>query len=867
MKKTIVYLAFCALALGAGARTLTPDEALARTAQSGVRKAPSRSGKTPRLVHTELTATGEPAVYVFNNDGRNDGYMVLSADDAAYPVLGYSDSGSFDTAGMPDAMKWWLSEYAAQLEYVKSKGIDPTSLRPAPRRADRTPIAPQIKTDWDQGEPYNQQCPTYGGVPTYTGCVATAMAQVMKYWNYPERGEGSIQYNATTLDKRLAMNFSRRPFDWDNMLPKYVKGAYNDTQADAVAYLMKACGYSVKMDYGTESSGALAMNIANALVKYFNYDGNIDYQLRQYYSSSQWEEMLYNNLKEVGPIMYGGGSRIGGGHSFICDGYSEDGYFHFNWGWTGMSNGYFLLDALNPYALGAGGGQGGGYNFTQDAVLGIQPPTGKPVQEKEIYLTQCGSLAGEMSDDGILYFILFAEGTPMWVNYNPQSMHVKFGVRITPQGDTPGDVTFAEISDRRFEIDPGYGTGSPNEFIASLRPETLGLADGTYKMEIVTSDPELETDRWIDVRANYNNYSYIYLTKKGSEYSVEVPDAFRLEVVDGGPVGGELYYGCNHRMEVTVRNMSDMELSSGLAPFVIIEYDTQVEVTDEDGNVAVQDTTLLVPYMLGESVLVTLQPGQEVTRTWDTDLYILANVSITKDTKAYLTFYDEGTDNYYLDDIAKPMILHPNPGVPYLETVWAPRVIGAPSKFEKVDGQRVVVYELEDASSFDVNCTLELKRGYCAYNVYACIAAPDQDDPNQIALLNYSGAPMHLPTVGDRDELTTTLNLPDAVPGQLYTIMMAYAYGQTMVQVGPKFGYFRVKGDPSGVDDITAETAGSSLVFDGESVKAADDAAQIEVFNTAGVCVATGRGSVTLRALPAGAYIARSGADTLKIMK
>ena len=173
----------------------------------------------------------------------------------------------------------------------------------------------------------------------------------MNYWKYPERGKGTITYTASTIQKRLSMNFAAKAFDWANMLDRYEAGQYDDTQAGAVAYLMKACGYAVKMDYGTDSSGALAMNVANALTRYFDYDGNIDYQLRQYYSSTEWAEKMYANLRDVGPVIYGGGSMIGGGHSFICDGYSSDGYFHFNWGWTGMSNGYFKLEGLNPYAL------------------------------------------------------------------------------------------------------------------------------------------------------------------------------------------------------------------------------------------------------------------------------------------------------------------------------------------------------------------------------------------------------------------------------------------------------------------------------------------------------------------------------------
>lgn len=383
------------------AAPLTPDEALSRIGGSGF-KAPGMN--QARLLHTVRTETGSPAVYVFDR-GEGSGYMILGADDTAYPVLGYADSGSLDVESLPPALSWWLGEYARQIQYASEHGVTAPLSSRLRVAEDRDAIEPMIKTHWDQGTPYNNQCPQEGTKRTYTGCVATSMAQVMNYWKYPERGTGSISYDAATIQKRLSMDFSKQPFDWANMADSYNPGQYTVEQANAVSYLMKACGYSVKMDYGADSSGALAMLIRNALVKYFKYDGNALYTLRMYYSASDWEKLIYDNLKNVGPILYGGDSMLGGGHSFVCDGYDGNGYFHFNWGWAGMSNGYYTLNALNPQALGAGGGTGGGYNFTQDAVLGIQPPTGDPVVNTPPTLTSMGALTSQISD-GVLTFAL-----------------------------------------------------------------------------------------------------------------------------------------------------------------------------------------------------------------------------------------------------------------------------------------------------------------------------------------------------------------------------------------------------------------------------------------------------------------------------
>lgn len=159
-----------------------------------------------------------------------------------------------------------------------------------------------IKTSWDQGEPYNGLCPVLNGMRTYTGCVATAISQIMYYFKYPEVGVGKISYNDDQgCGKRLTWDLADHPFYWDDMLPAYRTGAYDEDQAYAVAELMKSVGAAVRMSYGADASGALSILTGDALVKYFNYDPNIDYVVRSYVSASRWDEMVYNNLANVGP--------------------------------------------------------------------------------------------------------------------------------------------------------------------------------------------------------------------------------------------------------------------------------------------------------------------------------------------------------------------------------------------------------------------------------------------------------------------------------------------------------------------------------------------------------------------------------------
>lgn len=773
--------------------------------------------QSPRLVHTAHTASGSPAVYVFNNEADN-GYMILSADDVAYPVLGYADSGSFDAGNMPPAMKWWLSEYSRQIEYASAHQLQAgesaaESAVLAASRAGRESIAPQLATDWDQTSPYNDQCPLSGTVRTYTGCVATAMAQVMKYWNYPERGQGKISYTATTLEKKLSLDFSLKALEWDKMLDAYYPGQYTEEQAEAVAYLMKACGYAVKMDYGTDSSGALAMMIRNGLVKYFNYDGNAEYTLRMYHSSSDWEQMIYDNLKNVGPVLYGGASTIGGGHSFVCDGYDGDGYFHFNWGWTGMSNGYFSLDALNPDALGSGGGSGGGYNFTQDAVLGIQPPTGKPVVESPDAMTSMGSLTASIASDSLKFDLAVQQGA-MWVNYNPTVMRVKFGAEFAPQ--TGGEPVYADVSDRRWEFKIGYGT-SPSIMKPAVYLPSLGLADGTYKVSLATLAVEEDDAEWVPCKTLYGYQSYVIVTKKGDEYTVESLKTPELKIVGGGFIG-DVYYGCTTRLSVEVENPSDIELSGGFAPVL------------SDGQQLA---------FLGESVLLTVPPHTTVTHEWVTDLYVLQQyLSITTPTRFYMSYMDEGTYKVFTDDYLKPVTVNPNPGVPSISLEGSPVVADANKRYKVIGNQRVVIYEVNSPGDMEVTANVLLENGYFAYTMLACLAQESEAVPGSVEVVAYGGRAVFMDAENNTHDFAATISYPQMEPDKMYNLVLAYQAGSGMYPIDGGSPAF-VCLSTSGVENVTADETSISIVNIDGSVHASSPAGitRLSAYNLNGSAV------------------------------
>ena len=341
-----------------------------------------------KLAHTALQADQQPAFYVFNKED-NGGFVVVSADDNARQILGYADAGSFNEADMPENMKVWFQRYAEEIAYAAQQSD--TKIRKSLVKRAYTPIEPLLgNIKWDQGKPYNNLCPIdkTDNKRSYTGCVATAAAQIMRYWKHPVQGTGSHTDNWDNKDYggkgsgSETANFGATTYDWDNMLESY-KSGYNDDQATAVATLMYHVGISCDMCYGSDKvggSGAFTPDMAKALYTYFKYDKGIRYIKKDYIGSKKFEEYFLIELAAGRPILMGGATTDNEGHEFVCDGVDKDGYFHINWGWGGSSNNYFALDALDPDQQGAGGAASGkGFSVDVEAVIGIQPDKGNPL--------------------------------------------------------------------------------------------------------------------------------------------------------------------------------------------------------------------------------------------------------------------------------------------------------------------------------------------------------------------------------------------------------------------------------------------------------------------------------------------------------
>ena len=401
---TSLLLMFAAATLAAEASQISPRQAEAIASQFA-NSTPrlkaygtSHSAAAMKVAYTKMSATdGENLLHVVNR-GDDGGYVVVAGDDAApNVVLGYSTGGTFDYETAPENLRWWLDEYGRQMEYMIENGITASEQASAPT-FDRN-VGPMITTKWNQDAPYNNMCPMLYGRRTYTGCVATAMAQVMNYHEWPVRGTGSHKYtDKEGCGQELSANFGETTYRWDLMLDTYDANSSQESQ-DAVATLMYHCGVSVDMTYMQQASGALSGNAAQALVQYFGYPADVQILSRDYRTYDEWITLIKNEIDEGRPVLFGAQSTAGG-HEFVIDGYNTDGYFHVNWGWGGNSDNYFLIATLNPDDQGIGGGSDSGFKFMQDIIVNVRPnPTGN---EREFYeICADGSLSINVSSSSL----------------------------------------------------------------------------------------------------------------------------------------------------------------------------------------------------------------------------------------------------------------------------------------------------------------------------------------------------------------------------------------------------------------------------------------------------------------------------------
>lgn len=443
-KLMLVALGAGLIAPGASARQLTVQEALAAAGGEiqtlGV--GPVSTSRTFTLSQGDINT-----VYIVCTGGQ--GYLVLSADDVAPAVLGYSDNGGFDPQNIPANMQEWLNGYSDVIALAAERG---GRVLQAPANPALKDIAPMVKTRWNQGEPYNILCPmqTINGqvYRTYTGCVATAMAQVLKTYEYPTQGFGSNSY--TWNNQTLSFDFGNTTFDWANMTDIYNNNSTIEEE-DAVAELMYACGIASYMNYSAGGSGAAGVNAAVGLVNYFGYDPTVQYLMRDYYPLPVWSTMIHEELSKGHPIYYDG-ANASVGHAFVLDGYrSADGFFHVNWGWGGMSDGYFSIVTLDPDAQGIGGSTEG-YFSGQSGIFNLKPAEEGSNEIAPVFY--CQGLNTETRTYTRDQEVEIGSENGGFFNYSLGDMTVKFGLKLTASN---GTTEYSWWSYGNYELGYGYG--------------------------------------------------------------------------------------------------------------------------------------------------------------------------------------------------------------------------------------------------------------------------------------------------------------------------------------------------------------------------------------------------------------------------
>lgn len=497
---------------------------------------------------------GYSEFFIFNNTAGK-GFVIMAADDCVTPVLGYSYENNFDSGELPPNFKEWLDGYALQIREATAMKLNATDdirndwecLRQGkalPIKSEKE-VGPLVETRWDQSPYYNAQCPYdyNANQRTLTGCVATAMAQVMRYWSYPQHGLGNHSYVPSSHPEygTLYVDFSAVNYDWTNM-PASVNSANN-----AVATLMYHCGVGVEMMYGVSSApdyGSAAYIIDNgngrpcaetALKTYFDYKSTLHGEQKAYYSDSQWISLLKNELDNSRPMVYGGFSS--GGHAFVCDGYNANNYFHFNWGWSGHYDAYFNINSLNP----------GSHNYSQNqqALIGIEPNENGGG----------GGGGGNSSSYNLIYLENLAMSETEYWFYDELSVYAKIGNLGNADftGYIGAAVFWKDDNDEYIFLDvidawAFFNTTLPPEYYIDGNLECAGgppYLPGSYAVSILYS---LDGELWNFIDNNNYNDAFFDIVY---EQDIETFSDFEITT------GDYLYYGITNTVNVDIWNSGE----------------------------------------------------------------------------------------------------------------------------------------------------------------------------------------------------------------------------------------------------------------------------------------------------------------------
>ena len=665
MKKItfLLVLVFCLTSADIYGKQISIDEAQSLALNHMLRNyKPSLHGAKPSTQQLELVLAAKSKsqdvdYYVFN---KCNGYIIVSGDDKAVPVLGFSDEGSFDINNIPDGLQYWLEVYSQEMQYLRS---NPNALAASIRPKRSVSVRPLLTCNWSQSEPYNNLCPTYieDGITYHaaTGCVATAAAQIMYYHRWPITGTGSHSYVCDVNhsgEQTLSADFGSTTYDWDNMLDSY-DGSYTDTQANAVATLMSHVGISCDMGYG-RGSGAWDYAMVEALRNYFGYNKGMICKRRGNTPINEWEQTIMNELDNSRPVFYTGYTPNGGGHAFVFDGYNDEGYFHVNWGWGGLINGYFLVTALNTSD--ESGSFDGGFNQLQEIIIGIYPDDGNTAEPQNYVELICEDYKSSVSQ------VNLGESAPIILNkfcvighgYYP-TVVLRYGFNLTDLNNNTVDFKPGKQNDKDFMIEYPYS------FLEDYIPPT-DLANGQYRLWLMYMVPEAGMTEYVPYNHSNTTTGYINVTVQDGIMYFDGPETNDgILSLESLKVPSKVGTNSNFEVKATIANAGDEYYDN--IYFVVKQQETIISTGDAikidvptDGNVIVRSivtapaesgTYQLAVYdkknqMIGSSVTLNVDESSNYSLSLTSPLSTSSYYMDPYDIQASVVISNSGTGDF-----------------------------------------------------------------------------------------------------------------------------------------------------------------------------------------------------------------------------
>ena len=557
-RTTTILIAICVSALFANGKQISQNAAL-----SAARKY-SRTGQVAPAKNLRSDKTNNAPYYAFNLE---QGYVIVSGDDEMTELVGYAENGFFDAENVPPQMQLWLDGYAEYVAAVQSGKAKARKILLSDSPS--VVVEPLVTTKWNQDAPFNNFAPEYtddnnNTQRCATGCAATAMAQIMKFHNWPEQGVGHYSYEHQSFGT-ISSNFSEHVYDWTNMIDRYNNGEYSNVQADAVALLMKDCGVSLNMNYGPVS-GASIYSYTPAFKNYFRYSSRT--VNRSGCETAEFTKIITDELQEGRPIIYCGTGEDGG-HAFVVDGYDTNYFLHVNWGWGGYSDGYFDMNYMDPTGLGIGGGSGA-FKWNQGIVLAR--PLKDGVEPYEFIQQLCFVLFNDVqggifceqempANKGDVVTILLRNTA----NLSGESFFGSFNVGVFD--DSGALVTMG--NEKRLENNNGelleFQSGNLYSTDLPMTLNTAGIADGNY---IVRAMSKANGNVW----RKFASTDCLNMTVADGKVSLVSPTP-NISLTGIGSYNGNVYKGNPFSVNITIHNGSSIP-ADGSILFKVTDSET-----------------------------------------------------------------------------------------------------------------------------------------------------------------------------------------------------------------------------------------------------------------------------------------------------